>query len=313
MLAEFKQGQKIRHCVIMRLQKVGQTSNGGTFARGMIQDNSGIMNFVSFDAKTVEFLKELQGVRAVKIAGMIQNDKFANDGGLQAIIEGAELPGEQDDLSHLLPCTPKNLEKYKRTLQELVDGIQQVYIKELLTILLMENTTYDKYVKSPAAMKHHHAYIGGLLEHSVDVAKIAKAVAEQMDYINIDLVVAGALLHDIGKIKEISPDIGFEYTETGRFVGHITLGALLVERAIAKIKGFPKQEALELIHIILAHHGDCEKGSPVGCATRESFIVHYADEINAVLNQFDDKGTELKSQWQFNKMIGRQIFLNREI
>ena len=313
MLSEYKQGQKIRHSIIMRLQKVGQTSNGGTFARGTIQDNSGMMNFISFEAKTVDFLKELQGPCTVKITGTVQSDKFSSDGGLQVIIEGAELPNAADDLSHLLPCTHKDIEAYKKTLLGLIDGIHEGYIKELLSALLLEKTVYGKFVKNPAAMRHHHAYIGGLLEHSVDVAKIAKAIAGEFDQINIDLVVAGALLHDIGKIKEISPDIGFEYTETGRFIGHITLGALSVERAVAGIQGFPKQEALELIHIILSHHGDCEKGSPVACVTRESFIVHYADEISAVLNQFDDQGTEVKKQWQYNKMLGRLICLKPEV
>lgn len=309
MLNTFKQGQKIRHCIIMRLQKVGQTSSGGAFARGSVQDNSGMMNFICFEAKTVDFLKELQSPSTVKISGTVQADKFSSDGMLQIIIEGAELPNEQDDLSHLLPCTPKDIEVYKQMLEELIEDIQADYIKALLKGILLEDVSYGKFVKSPAAMKHHHAYIGGLLEHSVDVAKIAKAIAGQIGPVNVDLVVAGALLHDIGKIKEISSDIGFEYTETGRFIGHITLGALLLERAIARIKGFPKQQALELMHIILAHHGDCEKGSPVGCVTRESFVVHYADEISAVLNQFEENAPEGKISWQYNKMIGRQIFI----
>ena len=166
------------------------------------------------------------------------------------------------------------------------------------------NTIYDKFIMNPAGMRMHHAYIGGLLQHSVDVAGIAIALAEQIGNVDKDLVVAGALLHDIGKLREISSQIGFPYTNEGRLLGHIAMSVMMVQDAAAKLK-LPQARLEQLQHILLSHHGETEKGSPVVCATKEAFIVHYADEIDAIMNQFETYDD--KSQWEFNKMMQRYL------
>ena len=151
-------------------------------------------------------------------------------------------------------------------------------------------------------MRLHHAYIGGLLQHSVDVTGIALALAEQIGDMDKDLVIAGALLHDIGKLKEISSNIGFPYTNEGRLLGHISMSVLMVQEVATKLK-IPAARVEQLQHILLSHHGDNEKGSPVSCATKEAFIVHYADEIDSIMNQFNTH--EGKNPWEFNKMLQR--------
>ena len=117
-----------------------------------------------------------------------------------------------------------------------------------------------------------------------------------------------ALLHDIGKIREISAEIGFPYTSEGRLLGHITMSCMMVQEAAAKLR-LPSSRLEQLQHILLSHHGDNEKGSPVACSTREAFVVHYADEINAVMNQFDVH--DGKSAWEFNRMLGRNILVDK--
>ena len=119
-----------------------------------------------------------------------------------------------------------------------------------------------------------------------------------------DLVVAGALLHDVGKLREISSQIGFPYTNEGRLLGHIAMSVMMVQEAAAKLK-LPQARLEQLQHILLSHHGDNEKGSPVVCATKEAFIVHYADEIDAIMNQFETYDD--KSPWEFNKMMQRYL------
>ncbi len=167
---------------------------------------------------------------------------------------------------------------------------------------IFSGATYEKFVINPAGMRMHHAYIGGLLQHSVDVAGIAIALAEQIGDVDKDLVVAGALLHDIGKLREISSEIGFPYTNEGRLLGHIAMSVIMVQEAAARLK-LPASRLEQLQHILLAHHGENEKGSPVACATKEAFIVHYADEIDAIMNQFEVR--EGKGAWEFNKMMQR--------
>ena len=178
----------------------------------------------------------------------------------------------------------------------------------MLLETIFSGATYERFVTNPAGMRMHHAYLGGLLQHSVDVTGLAVSLAEQIEGVDKDLVIAGALLHDIGKIREISAEIGFPYTSEGRLLGHITMSCMMVQEAAAKLR-LPSSRLEQLQHILLSHHGDNEKGSPVACSTREAFVVHYADEINAVMHQFDVH--DGKSAWEFNRMLGRNILVDK--
>ncbi|KYZ77047.1 hypothetical protein AXX12_02595 [Anaerosporomusa subterranea] len=309
MLAQFRVGDEIRHSVLMRLQKAGQSSNGGVFARGTVEDNSGTLSFICFERETVELLKEVNGATPMVIFGVVQADRYSTDGAVQVLVRRAEPVNDDDDLSHLLPYTPKDIEEYKGRLEGLIAGVSKIHLQELLRAIL-SGKTYASYVKHTAAMRLHHAYIGGLLEHSVDVARLAKGMAIETGNVDVDLVVTGALLHDIGKLEELSSGMGFEYTNIGRMIGHVSLGAMLVERTISNQKDFPPDDAQALLHILLSHHGKVENGAPVACVTKESFIVHYADELNSVLSQFADN--EGKTDWRYAKMLNRYIRVSQE-
>jgi len=310
LLKEFRAGDKVQQAVLLHLQKFGTSVNGKKYARGTLQDNSGAMNFICFNDSVAETIRDLPNPNVVIAIGQVSRDKYAADGALQMMIEAIQQPGSEVDLSHLIPYTPRNIELYERYLQENIEAIGDRTLRQLVTTILTGDV-YKQYVKNPAASKYHHAYIGGLLEHSVDVARLAMAIARETEGIDKDVVIAGALLHDVGKIYEISSDIGFSYTEAGNLLGHLALGAFVVDRAIALIPDFPDQQATDLLHILLSHHGSVEKGSPVACATKESFIVHYADELNAALNQFQLQEERNGSEWQYNRMLGRQIRLGR--
>ena len=209
----------------------------------------------------------------------------------------------EDDITNLLPKGNFNEKEYITRLQNLIKTVRNPGLRALLETIF-SGAVYDKFIMNPAGMRMHHAYIGGLLQHSVDVAGIAIALAEQIGNVDKDLVVAGALLHDIGKLREISSQIGFPYTNEGRLLGHIAMSVMMVQEAAAKLK-LPQARLEQLQHILLSHHGDNEKGSPVVCATKEAFIVHYADEIDAIMNQFETYDD--KSPWEFNKMMQRYL------
>lgn len=181
-------------------------------------------------------------------------------------------------------------------------------LRELLHEVF-SGSRWEQFVRNPAAKSFHHAYIGGLLEHSVDVAETSLAIAATVPGTDRDMVIAGALLHDIGKIDEISPDIGFAYTEAGHLLGHITSGVLLIDAVASRVQFLSEADRKSLLHIVLSHHGSREKGSPVGYATQEAVIVHYADEMNAVLQQFSTTGEKEGQLWSYNKMLGSMIRL----
>ena len=308
MLSELRAGQAVlRQAALVRVQKVGVTSKGGVFARGILEDNSGHVAFICFEAALAEKMRGLEGPTAFLVSGTVDINKIANDMSLQLMVNGlAELvPG--DDISNLVPTGDFDVEAYKNKLMNYIKAIHTPTLRRLLETMFSGNL-YDAFVHNPAGMKLHHAYIGGLLQHSIDVTDLAVAMADRIEGVDKELVIAGALLHDIGKVKEISSEIGFPYTNAGRFMGHIAMTSMMVQEAAIKLN-IPAQRLEQLQHILLSHHGENEKGSPVACATREAFIVHYADEINAIMNQFEQR--EGKGAWEYNRMLGRNLLMEK--
>ena len=303
MIKDFKAGVKIIQPALVRVQKIGNSSNGGVFARGLLEDNSGRIPFICFEAGLVDKLRQLEGAEAFMVNGAVDINKFSNDMALQVVVQKFDNLLPEDDITNLLPKGNFNEQEYITRLQNLIKTVRNPGLRALLETIFSGNL-YDKFIMNPAGMRMHHAYIGGLLQHSVDVAGIAIALAEQIGNVDKDLVVAGALLHDIGKLREISSQIGFPYTNEGRLLGHIAMSIIIVQEAAAKLK-LPSARLEQLQHILLSHHGDNEKGSPVECATKEAFIVHYADEINAIMNQFDTYDD--KNPWEYNKMMQRYL------
>ena len=301
MIKDFKAGSKIIQPALVRVQKIGNSSNGGVFARGLLEDNSGRIAFICFEAGLVDKLRQLEGAEAFMVSGAVDINKFSNDMTLQVVVQKFDNLLPEDDITNLLPKGNFNEQEYITRLQNLIKTVRNPGLRALLETIFSGNL-YDKFIMNPAGMRMHHAYIGGLLQHSVDVAGIAIALAEQIGNVDKDLVVAGALLHDIGKLREISSQIGFPYTNEGRLLGHIAMSIIIVQEAAAKLK-LPATRLEQLQHILLSHHGDNEKGSPVECATKEAFIVHYADEIDAIMNQFETYDD--KNPWEYNKMMQR--------
>ncbi len=165
----------------------------------------------------------------------------------------------------------------------------------------------------PAAIRNHHAYRHGLLEHSLVVSEVARGVADNLPSVDRDLVVVGALLHDIGKVAGYSSDpFAPGFTDAGRLQGEIVLGHDLVGALIAEIDGFPDDLSLRLRHIVVSHHGEREKGSPVVPMTREAVIVHYCDDMTARVAAVDDaeRATAAGERWSsYSKMLETPLFL----
>jgi len=305
MLENIKAGERICQAVLLRLQKVGNSSNGGVFARGTAEDNSGKIQFIAFEKDIVNRLRELDGPKAFIVSGPVDIVKYSSTLALQVVIQKLDNIMPEDDISNLVPTGAFDLELYQKKLENLINGVKTPTLRTLLK-KIFSGKFYDDFCKNPAGTKLHHAYLGGLLQHSVDVTELAVSMADTIGNADKDLVTAGALLHDIGKVREISAGMGFPYTSEGRLMGHITMSALMVREAALELK-LPVSSLNQLEHVILSHHGDQEKGSPVACATKEAFIVHYADEIDAVMNQFAVK--DAKSPWEFNNMMKRYLLI----
>lgn len=279
----------------------------GSYLTLTCQDRSGTIQgkIWNYDAKALEYLKE-QDIFFVK--GMVSEYR----GNLDLSIETIRLVPEEDvDLAKLLPSSPIEADVLERRLDFLIKKIFQPELRVLLEQLFRHPVKGDAYRKAPAAMKIHQAYIRGLWEHSLRVAEAAEGIARNYPAIDYDLVVAGALLHDIGKIREYSYDRGIKFTTEGRLLGHIILGIELLTEEISAIPNFPKELRSKLLHILTSHHGKYEWQSPKKPKLMEALVIHYADAMDAELWQFEQaKVNYPEDEWSpYIPSMERYIYL----
>jgi len=199
-------------------------------------------------------------------------------------------------------------------LDALIASVEDPHLARLITTLLDESSATGKaYREAPAAKFNHHAYRGGLLEHSVGIAQLVSAAALVFGAIDRDLAVCGALLHDIGKLEAYDGELGCaDLTDAGKLEGEIPLGYYRVRREIEGLPGFPDELARSLLHVILAHHGCLEYGSPVVPGTREAALVHAIDGLSGQLGAFDrlEKQTPPGERWsRYDRVLRTSAFL----
>lgn len=199
-------------------------------------------------------------------------------------------------------------------LESLVASVEDPHLSRLLSALLdPASATGQAYRQAPAAKYNHHAYRSGLLEHSVGIAQLVSAAAVVFGHIDRDLAVCGALLHDIGKLEAYADEHGCaDLTDAGKLEGEIPLGYYRVRREIESLPDFPRDRARALLHVILAHHGCLEHGSPVVPGTREAAIVHAIDNLSGQLGAFDrlEKQTPAGERWsRYDRVLGGCAFL----
>ena len=189
--------------------------------------------------------------------------------------------GEYDPADYL-PVTQGSTEVMYRQILAYVDSVQNEYLSRLLNMLFREDETFrDEFCKHSAAKSVHHGFIGGLLEHTLSVTKLCAYMAASYPVLNRDLLITAALMHDAGKTRELSSFPQNDYTDEGQLVGHIVIGAQMVYELTAKIPGFPTVLRNELVHCILAHHGEYEYGSPKKPAIAEAVALNLADNLDA--------------------------------
>ncbi|MBU0636401.1 HD domain-containing protein [Candidatus Micrarchaeota archaeon] len=190
------------------------------------------------------------------------------------------LPNEFDE-KEFKRYTTKNMEEMSTELKQLIEQVQDNEIKSVLTEIFITDTDFfEKFQKAPAAVYLHHAWIGGLIEHTLNITKICLLMKKIYPQLNQDYLIAGALLHDIGKPREFSDKIRTVVSQEGMLVGHISIGVQILSEKMKKLN-IPQEKQNRLIHLILSHHSKQEFGSPKTPAFLEAFVVALADELDA--------------------------------
>lgn len=262
--------------VLLRQQRTTQSNK--PYLNLIFCDKSGQMEGRAWDPSDPRIAKDFDRGDVVKVRGCVSrfNDR------LQVKVEQLRkaLPAEIDK-TDLMPATTYDVDALWSQLTSFVESFTEPHLKLLLTTLLDDPQIRSAYREAPAAKQLHHAWLGGLLEHVVSLLTLADRVAPHYPMVHRDLVMTGVILHDIGKVRELSWDIGFEYTLEGVLLGHISMGASLAERTMDALPNFPPKLKTLVLHLILSHHGKLEFGSPKLPMTPEALMLSFLDDLDA--------------------------------
>jgi 3'-5' exoribonuclease len=299
-LNTLSKNDKIDHFLLVRRIDLRSTRTGSDFLSTELGDKTASLNANIWEGFAELAAKGKVG-DVVKVAGTIEEYQ----GSLQIKVASIRLSKESDNVSPIdfLPVSKRNFDEMKKEFNHKINSILNVYLKKLMPQIFNEER-FKQFCLAPAGKSWHHAYIHGLLEHTLEIIKICELMCEFHPELNRDLLISGAMLHDIGKIEELSFDSAFEYTEKGKLVGHIVIASDLIRDEIKKISGFPADLENNLIHLILSHQGKLEHASPVVPKTAEAIALYQADELSAKVNAY--KGAieaELKPDSNWTKFI----------
>ena len=255
-----------------------------------------------------EFLNDPPGQAYVDVEGHTHEYR----GTLQVKLERLRLLRSEDvSEEDYLPTTELDRRALAAELENAGQELQNQHLKSLFEKMVSDEAFWKAFCEAPAAKRMHHARVGGLLEHSVSCLRIARELAELYP-VDSDLLIFGAIFHDVGKVRELSWDKGaFAYTTEGRLLGHVMLGERLVNSYIATLSGFPEDLRLRLSHVLISHQGETEYGSPERPKTLEALLVHLIDNLDARATMYVETTTNVSpGGWSHHENpLGRALYV----
>jgi 3'-5' exoribonuclease len=314
-IREIEPGQTINDIFIIKEPILRSTTKGDLYIAMYLCDRSGQLNGRMWQATEAVYQSLPKPSGFVYIQG--RSEIYQNN--LQIVANNVTaVEAGKVNLDDYLPRTDKDVEQLLGEIKEILAKIKSVQIKALVNEFLADKSLMEKFKKSPAAIKVHHSFIGGLIEHTHTMLRAAVAILPLYPRIQGDVVLAGIFLHDIGKTEELTYDTVFSYTDSGQLLGHIAQGLLMLKQKADSLAAKGKavdQTILDAIgHIILSHHGQYEFGSPKLPATAEAYMVNYIDDLDAKIGQvtgaIDNETSE--SNWtSWQKSLETRIYKKR--
>lgn len=313
---QFKSGDQVTSFFIVRKIELKTKRDGGPYLVMGLGDATGHISGTAWDnAKQIHQLVTAGDI--VKIQGTVGTYNEALQLTVHRIRKAEATDGVS--LARFLPQAPIDVDAIMSELKTIITSVQEPSLKKLLDRIFDDSAQNKRFLETPGGKLWHHAYLGGLLEHTLAVATVCETMATLYPTVNRDLLITGALLHDIGKLDEYGFDQGFiDFTEEGRLWGHISIGAQKIRALIESIEeeeGFPTELKKQVVHLILSHQGELEHGSPVLPQTLEAMILYYADEMDSkanALNHIIERDSEPGRVWsQYIKLLDRFIYLKK--
>jgi 3'-5' exoribonuclease len=307
-VSEIKPNQDIISLFVATEKQLKTTRNGNCYLNVKLTDKTGeIIGRMWDKAAEASALFHSGNVISLRGRGELYQDKIQLN-----ITEILPVQPGGFDPADFLPVCPYDREALHAQLAKLLTNMSQGHLRLLCEHFLGDADLMGRFRLAPAAKAMHHAYIGGLLEHTVSVITLIYRICNHYPDLDRDLLIAGAFLHDIGKVEEFVYDTHIDYSDAGRLVGHMVLGTRILEEKIRELKGFPAETSLLLKHLILSHHGEAQFGAVKLPASKEAFALHLADDLDAKINAVrrivsDPAGGE--NTWTgYDTIFGRHFF-----
>jgi 3'-5' exoribonuclease len=310
-IRDIKSGDKVGDYFLVAEKNLAFSQKGAPYLNVRLKDKTGELDGKIWD-NAREWDKAFKKGDIIRIEARSANYKNVIQ---LSIMELKKAADEDITLSDYLPAARRDGGEMLAELMIIVESVDNPHLKALLNAFFQDEEIADLFKRAPAAKGFHHIYLGGLLEHTLSVARLLDLACAQYEGVNRDLLLTGGILHDIGKIYELSYGRTVDYTDEGRLVGHIVMGAEMVDKRIAALEDFPAHLALKLRHVMLSHHGDLEYGSPKRPKTVEALIVHFMDDLDAKVNAFQEfiaAAPDDESAWTpYHRLLERFIYKNK--
>ena len=292
-IAELREGEMISETYLCKQKQALKTKAGKNYYSLLLQDKTGILDAKIWDLGAgIDHFEQMEYIHVDGQVISFQGSPQLNIKRLRRSQEGEYDPAD------FMPMTERNIDEMYHELISLAGKVRDPFMRALVSSFFIEDKEFAAaFCRHSAAKTVHHGFIGGLLEHTLGVIRLCDYMADRYPVLNRDLLLASALFHDIGKLKELSYFPENDYTDEGQLLGHIYMGAEMVSERIRRIPDFPQKMANEIIHCILAHHGELEYGSPKKPALAEALALNLADNTDAklqtmteLLRSSDEKG-----------------------
>lgn len=309
-LKDYRDGDRVYDVYLCKHKQAAVTKNGKNYLNVILQDKSGTMDAKVWDPNSMG-IEEFEPMDYIEVGGDVSSFQSS----LQISVKRVRVcrEGEYNPADYL-PVSEKNIEEMYQELLGMVQRTKNPFLKELLEAFFVKDADFIKKFKNSSAAKSvHHGFVGGLLEHTLSVAQMCEFYCKQYSILKRDLLVAAALCHDMGKIREISAFPVNDYTDDGNLLGHIVMGVEMVGEKIRDIQGFPPVLAGEIKHCILAHHGELEFGSPKKPALVEAVALSFADNTDAKMQTFKEllNSTDSADWLGFNRLFDSNVRMTK--
>ena len=305
-IKDYKDGDRFFDIYLCKFKQSAVTKNGKPYDNVILQDKTGTIDAKIWDPNNMGIC-EFDALDYVEIYGEVNSFQGALQVNVKRVRKCQE--GEYDPADYL-PVSSKNIELMYTEILECISSVKNKYLRALLEeMFVKDEKLVAAFKKSSAAKSVHHGFVGGLLEHTLSVVKLCNYYCTAYPMLNRDLLLAAAMVHDIGKTRELSLFPANDYTDEGQFLGHIVIGTEMVGEVIRKIEGFPVSLASQIKHCILAHHGEYEYGSPKKPAIIEAVALNFADNTDAKMQTFTEllQGTNETGWLGFNRLFDSNV------